>query len=105
MLPNGTLEGKFELCHIVKVTEVLTNTLHGQGIKVPGSRIVIDGYTPDDTPEAIYVEGVPGFSPGLQWHPEWGASEAPVSWPLFEAFGAVVHDCAEGAPPRLKAMS
>jgi len=109
MPPNGTLEEKFELRHIVKVTEggpfdrilgsteVLTDTLHGQVIKVPEPRIVIDGYAPDDTPEAIYMEGAPGFLLGVQWHPEWRASENPVSRPLFEAFGAAVHDWAKGA--------
>lgn len=99
MPPDGTLEEKFELRHVVKVseggvfhrlfgaTEVMTNTLHGQGIKQPGSRIVIDGHAPDGTPEAIYVDGAPGFTLSVQWHPEWNAANDPVSRPLFEAFG------------------
>lgn len=99
MPPDGTLEEKFELRHIVKVseggvfnkifgaTEVMTNTLHGQGINTPGARIVIDGHAPDGTPEAIYVQGAPGFTASVQWHPEWNAAADPVSRPLFEAFG------------------
>ena len=50
--------------------EVMTNTLHGQGINRPGSRIVIDGHAPDGTPEAIYVDGAPGFTLSVQWHPQ-----------------------------------
>ena len=108
MPPDGTLEEKFALRHTVKFTEngpfhrlmraqeVMTNTLHGQGIKQPGARIVIDGYAPDGTPEAIYVDGAPGFTLSVQWHPEWDAANDPVSRPLFEAFGRAVHDWAEG---------
>jgi putative glutamine amidotransferase len=99
MPPDGTLEEKFELRHEVTVTEggpfhrvfgshkVMTNTLHGQGIKEPGPRIVIDGHAPDGTPEAIYVADAPGFTLAVQWHPEWNAAADPVSRPLFEAFG------------------
>ncbi len=104
MPPDGTLEEKFALRHTVRftpdgvfhrlmgATEVMTNSLHGQGIKRPGSRIVIDGVAPDGTPEAIYVEGAPGFTLSVQWHPEWRAADDPVSRPLFEAFGAALRD-------------
>ena len=102
MPPDGTMEEKFAMRHIVTVTEggpfhrvfgkreVLTNSLHGQGIKVAGERIVVDGHAPDGTPEAIYVAGAPGFALGVQWHPEWQAGIDPVSRPLFEAFGQAV---------------
>ncbi|MFK7752832.1 MAG: gamma-glutamyl-gamma-aminobutyrate hydrolase family protein [Sedimentitalea sp.] len=109
MPPDGTLEEKFALRHTVSVSpggvfskvfgadEVLTNTLHGQGIKDAGPRIVIDGHAPDGTPEAIYVKDAPGFTLSVQWHPEWDAANDPVSRPLFEAFGAAVRDWAERA--------
>lgn len=99
MPPDGTLEEKFELRHDVTFSEngvfhqlmgaqkVRTNTLHGQGIKDVGGRIIIDGYADDGTPEAIHVEGAPGFLMAVQWHPEWNAAGDPVSRPLFEAFG------------------
>jgi putative glutamine amidotransferase len=77
--------------------EVMTNTLHGQGIKAEGRGIVVDGWAPDGTPEALYVEGAPGFTLSVQWHPEWNAGADPVSRPLFEAFGAAVRDWASGA--------
>lgn len=99
MPPDGTLEEKFALRHEVSFTEngpfhrlmgaqsVMTNTLHGQGIKDAGQRIVIDGTAPDGTPEAIYVKDAPGFTMSVQWHPEWNAANDPVSRPLFQAFG------------------
>ena len=102
MPPDGTEEEVFALRHAVRFTEggpfhqllgaaeVMTNTLHGQGIARAGNRIVIDGYAPDGTPEAIYVKDAPGFTLSVQWHPEWNAANDPVSRPLFQAFGAAV---------------
>lgn len=99
MPPDGTLEEKFELRHEVTVSEdgpfakvfgsskVFTNTLHGQGIKSAGPRVVVDGYAHDGTPEAIYIKDAPGFTLSVQWHPEWNAGQDKVSRPLFEAFG------------------
>ena len=112
MPPDGTLEEKFALRHDVMLTEggvfhrilgasvVRTNTLHGQGIKEPGARIVVDGRAPDGTEEAIYVDGAPGFALGVQWHPEYKAAEDPVSRPLFEAFGTAVRAWSEGRRPQ-----
>ena len=60
-----------------------TNTLHGQGIKAAGPRVVIDGFAEDGTPEAIYIKDAPGFTLAVQWHPEWDAGNDPVSRPLF----------------------
>lgn len=106
MPPDGTIEEKFALRHPVRFTpggvfarlmgaeEVMTNTLHGQGIARPGPRIVIEGRAPDGTPEALFVEGAPGFTLSVQWHPEWNAAGDPVSRPLFEAFGRAVTDWA-----------
>ena len=102
MPPDGTLAEKFELRHTVRfgeggpfqqmfgATEVLTNSLHGQGIKRAGKGVVIDGLAEDGTPEAIYIEGAKGFTLSVQWHPEWDAANDPVSRPLFNAFGDAV---------------
>jgi putative glutamine amidotransferase len=102
MPPDGTLEEKFALRHPVRFTdggpfhrllgapEVMTNSLHGQGIKRPGARVVIDGLATDDTPEAIYIKDAPGFTLSVQWHPEYRAGLDPVSRPLFHAFGEAV---------------
>ena len=109
MPPDGTLEQKFALRHPVRFTKggvfarlfgsdcVMTNTLHGQGIKTPGKGIVIEGFADDGTPEAIYIDGAPGFTLSVQWHPEWNAGSDPVSRPLFAAFGDAVRAWAGGA--------
>lgn len=106
MPPDGSMEEVFALRHVVTFThdglfhrlmgapQVMTNTLHGQGIKVAGARIVIDGVAPDGTPEALFVQGAPGFTLSVQWHPEWNAAADPVSRPLFAAFGAAAHEWA-----------
>lgn len=115
MPPDGTLEEQFALRHVVRftpggvfarlmgATEVMTNTLHGQGIARPADRIVIDGLAPDGTPEAIYVRGAPGFTLAVQWHPEWNACDDPVSRPLFIAFGDAARDWAGRGQARLSA--
>jgi putative glutamine amidotransferase len=106
MPPDGTLDEKFELRHKVRFADggvfhkvvgdrcVMTNTLHGQGIKTEGDRVVIDGRAPDGTPEALYIKDAPGFTLSVQWHPEYKASEDPVSRRLFEAFGKAARDWA-----------
>ena len=38
--------------------------------------------------EAIHLPQAPQFTLGVQWHPEWQASENPQSVRIFEAFGA-----------------
>ena len=109
MPPDGTLEEKFALRHMVRLTpggvfarlfgaeEVMTNTLHGQGIARPGARVVIEGTAPDGTPEAILVRDAPGFTLSVQWHPEYNAASDPVSRPLFAAFGEAVRAYHQGA--------
>ena len=111
MPPDGTVEEKFALRHEVRFGEggpfarlmgsetVMTNTLHGQGIVRPGERLVVDGWAPDGTPEAVYVEGAPGFALGVQWHPEYQADRDPVSCALFGAFGEAVARWAAGERP------
>lgn len=102
MPPDGTIEEKFAHRHIVSLDEgsvfrdifgadeVLTNSLHGQGILDPGVRISIEGHAPDGTPEAISIRDAQGFALAVQWHPEYNASNDAVSKPLFEAFGTAV---------------
>ena len=114
MPPEGTLEEVFALRHMVRFTEdsvfhrlmgaseVMTNTLHGQGINRPGPRIVIDGWASDGTPEALHVKDAPGFTLSVQWHPEWQAGQDPVSRPLFKAFGQACTDWAAGKRPALE---
>ncbi|MCB1338845.1 MAG: gamma-glutamyl-gamma-aminobutyrate hydrolase family protein [Maritimibacter sp.] len=118
MPPDGTIDEKFAIRHavhfsdngpfhrVVGARDVMTNTLHGQGIKDPGARIVIDGTADDGTPEAIFVKDAAGFALAVQWHPEYNAANDPVSRPLFEAFGDAARAWAEGRrpAPALKAV-
>ncbi|MGR3486065.1 MAG: gamma-glutamyl-gamma-aminobutyrate hydrolase family protein [Paracoccaceae bacterium] len=117
MPPDGTLEEKFALRHVVTLTEdgpfarlfgaraVLTNSLHGQGIDMPGPRVRIDGRAPDGTAEAIWIDAAPGFALAVQWHPEWNAQDDPVSRPLFTAFGAACRDWARGLRPGARTVA
>ncbi|MCP3972782.1 MAG: gamma-glutamyl-gamma-aminobutyrate hydrolase family protein [Rhodobacteraceae bacterium] len=102
MPPEGTFEEISELRQRVSFTDggvfhrllgttrVMTNTLHGQGVMEPGERVVIDGVADDSTPEALYVRDAPGFTLSVQWHPEFNATDDPVSRTLFGAFGKAV---------------
>ena len=96
---EGTQAEKFAMRHDVNLIKnghfakifgretVVTNSLHGQGIKQAGDRIIIEGHATDGTPEAIRVRDAASFAYAVQWHPEWNAQHDSVSKPLFEAFG------------------
>jgi len=81
LVPGGAF-AKILGCDTIRV-----NSLHGQGIDVPGKRIVVEGVAEDGTIEAIRVDGAPGFALGVQWHAEYEARSSPVNRKLFEAFG------------------
>jgi putative glutamine amidotransferase len=99
MPPDGTLEEKFALRHVVALTpggrfatllgrdEIMVNTLHGQGVIDAGPRVVIEGRAPDTTAEALVIDGATGFAMGVQWHAEWRAAKDEVSARLYGAFG------------------
>ena len=103
MPPDGTIEEKFAMRHEVSLLKgghfekifgakkIVTNSLHGQGIKRAGERIIIEGHATDGTPEAIRIKNALNFAYAVQWHPEWNALKDSVSKPLFEAFGQAVH--------------
>jgi putative glutamine amidotransferase len=69
---------------------IRVNSLHGQGILVPGKRVLIEGTADDSTIEAIRIEGARGFALGVQWHAEYDPQTNPVNRALFEAFGEAV---------------
>jgi len=81
LIPNGAF-AKILGCDTIRV-----NSLHGQGIDVPGKRIVVEGVAEDGTIEAIRIDGATGFALGVQWHAEYEARNHPVNRKLFEAFG------------------
>jgi putative glutamine amidotransferase len=72
-------------CETIRV-----NSLHGQGIDIPGSRVVVEGVADDGTIEAIRIADAPGFALGVQWHAEYDPQQNPVNRKLFQAFGAAL---------------
>ena len=90
LVPDGAF-AKILGCETIRV-----NSLHGQGIDVPGKRVVVEGVAEDGTIEAIRIDDAPGFALGVQWHAEYDPQQNPVNRKLFEAFGAAL-----GAQARL----
>ena len=66
---------------------IWTNSLHGQAVKDPGKRVVVEGWAKDETVEAISVEGARAFTIGVQWHAEFEPDLDEVSRVLFTEFG------------------
>lgn len=83
---------------IVGAAEIVTNSLHAQGIRdlAPGARI--NAISSDGSIEAIDFPDAPGFALGVQWHPEWSYADDQNSEALFRAFGGAVHAYAGTEP-------
>ncbi len=74
-------------CETIRV-----NSLHGQGIDMPGKRVVVEGIAEDGTIEAITIGDAPGFALGVQWHAEYDPQHNPINRALFQAFGAALRE-------------
>jgi putative glutamine amidotransferase len=68
-------------------TQIIVNSLHGQGIDRLAPGMVVEATAEDGTIEAVRLPSASGFVLGLQWHPEYRAVDNPVSLSLFQAFG------------------
>jgi putative glutamine amidotransferase len=66
-------------------SEIMVNSLHGQGIDRPAPNLVVEAVAPDGQIEAVSLPAA-RFVVGVQWHPEYRAAENPVSCALFNAF-------------------
>ena len=55
----------------------------------PGSLsgVSVEAIADDGLIEAFRVDGAPGFTLAVQWHPEWKATENEFSKVIFKAFG------------------
>lgn len=73
----------------------MVNSLHRQAIDRLAPRLVAEGAAPDGTIEAVSVRDADSFALGVQWHPEYRATDNPYSLKLFQAFGAAVKARAE----------
>jgi putative glutamine amidotransferase len=78
------------LAGIVGEQEFAVNSIHGQGVATLAPGLRAEAHAPDGLVEAFTQPDAPGFNLCVQWHPEWKASENPVSMRLLEAFGHAV---------------
>ncbi|MFT3667854.1 MAG: gamma-glutamyl-gamma-aminobutyrate hydrolase family protein [Pseudoxanthomonas sp.] len=67
-------------------TQVVVNSLHGQGVRRLGEGLVVEAQAPDGLIEAYRHDG-PAFMLAVQWHPEWKVRENPFYLAIFRAFG------------------
>ncbi|MCH8058051.1 MAG: gamma-glutamyl-gamma-aminobutyrate hydrolase family protein [Proteobacteria bacterium] len=63
------------------------NSLHSQAVDSLGDELEVEAWAEDGLVEAFTVRDAPGFTLGVQWHPEWKVLEDPVSEAIFRAFG------------------
>ncbi|HUN91110.1 MAG TPA: gamma-glutamyl-gamma-aminobutyrate hydrolase family protein [Burkholderiaceae bacterium] len=75
------------LASFVGTRRFIVNSVHGQGIDRLAAGLAVEATADDGTIEAVRILAHPGFSLALQWHPEWRATENPVSMAIFAAFG------------------
>ena len=71
-------------------TEIMVNSLHGQGIDQPAPTLVVEAVAPDGQIEAVSLPGA-RFVVGVQWHPEYKPLQNPFSQTLFDAFAQACH--------------
>ena len=69
------------------VTRATVNSLHSQGVNTLGSELQVEATADDGLIEAFSVIDAPGFTLGVQWHPEWKSLENEVSISIFRHFG------------------
>ncbi|HKJ17760.1 MAG TPA: gamma-glutamyl-gamma-aminobutyrate hydrolase family protein [Xanthomonadales bacterium] len=75
------------LHHITNRTTAEVNSLHRQGIDQLAEGLEVEALAEDGLIEAVTVPDAPGFNLAVQWHPEWKATENPLSMSIFGAFG------------------
>jgi putative glutamine amidotransferase len=78
------------LAELAGVTEIMVNSLHGQGIDRPAPDLQVEAAAPDGQIEAVSLPGA-RFVVGVQWHPEYRPLENPFSHALFTAFSQACH--------------
>lgn len=75
------------LAEITGCSELMVNSLHGQGVDRLGARLVVEAYAPDGLIEAVSISGAKSFALAVQWHPEWKVMDTPPYLAIFRAFG------------------
>ncbi len=80
------LEADSAIAAITGKTELMVNSVHGQGIKRLGNGLVAEAFAPDGLVEAFRIAAHPSFGLAVQWHPEWQYQDNRLSQTLFSAF-------------------
>lgn len=91
--PVNIVEGGL-LHRLVGELSIEVNSLHKQGIRKLADGVTVEAVADDGLIEAFSVDGASAFALAVQWHPEWKATENPVSMKLFAAFGDACRDYA-----------
>jgi len=73
-------------------SDIMVNSLHGQGIDQLAPSLVAEARADDGLVEAYRVANASSFALAVQWHPEWRLAENPDSVKLFKAFGEACHN-------------
>jgi putative glutamine amidotransferase len=73
---------------------VTVNSLHAQGVARLADGVTVEAVADDGLIEAFVVDGAPGYSLAVQWHPEWKVTENPFSLAMFKSFGDACRDFA-----------
>lgn len=81
-----TLEPGGLLSRLLEGPEATVNSLHWQAVERLGEGLQVEALAPDGTVEAFSMPKAKGFVLAVQWHPEYRATENPVSLRLFAAF-------------------
>jgi putative glutamine amidotransferase len=97
--PDDPLELQYSASHQVEFVEggllhrmtgkkgAAVNSLHSQAVDQVGEELEVEAWADDGLVEAFTVRNAPGFTLGVQWHPEWKVLENPVSTVIFREFG------------------
>ena len=75
------------LARLAGTTEVMVNSLHGQGIRKLAAGVTVEAVADDGLIEAFTVDEAEAFALAVQWHPEWKAMSNDFSSAMFRAFG------------------
>jgi putative glutamine amidotransferase len=84
IMPGGVLAA------LSGLSGAMVNSLHHQGIDRLAAGLAVEAAAPDGQIEAISMPGAAGFLLGVQWHPEWGFADDPLSRAIFAGFGAAL---------------
>lgn len=87
---------------IAGTSRIEVNSLHSQAIDRLAAGLAVEATAPDGTIEAVSVRDAPGFTLGVQWHPEYKVRQNPISMRIYAAFGDAVREHARRrleAPP------